>query len=451
MKKNDLSITLRIPSALYRAAMQDLRRPHPFAAERVGFFSTSLKRIKDKEAIITITDYHSVPDEYYVDDPSVGAKINSNAIREALQRILTTKRGCLHVHLHDHNSRPTPSFTDQESLPPLVESFSHINRELANGYLILSRDSFFAAIQIQGVKRLLHPAKVTVVGYPSQFSFFDSVCGGPSVERYDRQSFLGPQSTYLFENVRVGIVGLGGGGSHIAQQLAHVGILNYAIFDDDRIEESNLNRLIGGYWRDVARRMLKTLIARRLIRNIVPKASIEVHTGKWQTNPELLQRCDIVVGCIDSYSERAQLEAECRRYLIPYIDIGMDIHQLNDQPPAMSGQVILSMPGTPCLSCLGFFTEEKMAEEAKKYGDLGGRPQVVWPNGVLASTAVGVLTDIVTGWTGQSDRPVYLLYDGNLGTVKDHIRLRFAPTACMHYHLENSGEPIIKKLYYPTL
>jgi hypothetical protein len=446
MKKNDLSIVIRIPVALYRDAMQDLRRPHPFAAERVGFFSTALKRVSKKAAILTVSDYHPVRDEYYIDDPSVGAKINSSAIRQAMQRILTTKRGCFHVHLHDHGSRPAPSSTDQESLPSLIESFSHINRELANGYLILSRDSFFAAIRIDGAKQLLHPAKVSVVGYPSRFSFFDSAAGGTSAERYDRQSFLGPQSTYMLERVRVGIVGLGGGGSHIAQQLAHIGILNYAILDDDLLEESNMNRLIGAFWRDVARRTFKTVIARRLIKNIVPKAFVEALCSKWQTNPELLQRCDIVVGCVDSYGERAQLEAECRRYLIPYIDIGMDIHQRDGQPPAMSGQVILSMPGASCMRCLGFLTEEKLAQEAKKYGDLGGRPQVVWPNGVLASTAVGVLADIVTGWTRQTDRVVYLVYDGNLGVVKDHIRLRFAPAVCSHYPLANSGEPVFSSL-----
>jgi tRNA A37 threonylcarbamoyladenosine dehydratase len=62
--------------------------------------------------------------------------------------------------------------------------------------------------------------------------------------RSDRQSFLGPSSEDVLGAFHVGIVGLGGGGSHIAQQLAHVGIGRYTIIDHDQIDESNLNRLI---------------------------------------------------------------------------------------------------------------------------------------------------------------------------------------------------------------
>jgi molybdopterin-synthase adenylyltransferase len=43
-------------------------------------------------------------------------------------------------------------------------------------------------------------------------------------ERYARQSFLGPKSKEVFKNCRVCIIGLGGGGSHVVQQLAHIGI-----------------------------------------------------------------------------------------------------------------------------------------------------------------------------------------------------------------------------------
>jgi hypothetical protein len=36
--------------------------------------------------------------------------------------------------------------------------------------------------------------------------------------------------------------------------------------------------------------------------------------------------------------------------------------------------------------------------EAEKYGAAGSRPQVVWPNGVLASTAVGLAVQLLTPW-----------------------------------------------------
>jgi len=75
------------------------------------------------------------------------------------------------------------------------------------------------------------------------------------------------------------------------------------------------------------------------------------------------------------------------------------------------------------MRCMGFLTGEKLAEEAARYGKAGARPQVVWPTGVLASTAVGLAMDIVTGWTGRPLPHAYLVYDGNKGTVK--VRIKF--------------------------
>ena len=62
---------------------------------------------------------------------------------------------------------------------------------------------------------------------------------------FSRQSFLGKESQALFRNTRVGIIGLGGGGSHIAQQSAHIGFGKFAIFDPDFTDFPNLNRTGG--------------------------------------------------------------------------------------------------------------------------------------------------------------------------------------------------------------
>lgn len=56
------------------------------------------------------------------------------------------------------------------------------------------------------------------------------------------------------------------------------------------------------------------------------------------------------------------------------------------------------MFGGPCLRCLGIVTEETLDEEGRNYGAAGGKPQVVWPNGLLASTAVGLFMPLVTPW-----------------------------------------------------
>lgn len=263
-------------------------------------------------------------------------------------------------------------------------------------------------------------------------------------ERYSRQSFLGEVGQLSIATARVCINGLGGGGSIIAPELAHLGVQNFVLYDPDHGDESNLNRTMTLIEADIAAGTLKVEAARRRILEINPRANVEAHSCRWQDGPKALDGSTLVIGCVDSFNQRQQIEACCRRLLVPYIDIGMDVHA--GDPPAMSGQIILSAPGGPCMFCMHFLTEEKIGREVANYGAAGGRPQVVWANGVLASTAVGVAVDTLTGWT-KSPPPIYLQYNGNDSTLTPHVRLGYmAPGSCPHYPLALAGEPVFKRI-----
>lgn len=266
-----------------------------------------------------------------------------------------------------------------------------------------------------------------------------------SDERFSRQSFLGEGSQPIFERAVVAVAGLGGGGSHVVQQLAHIGFLNYVIYDPDVVEDSNLNRLIGATEQDAADAVPKIDVAKRIITGLRPRARVNAFQCRWQENVEPLHGADLIFGCVDGFSERRELEAFARRSLALLIDVGMDVHQVGDEPPRMGGQVILSMPGGPCMFCMGFLNERNLAREGERYGAAGGRPQVVWPNAVLASTAVGIAIDLLTDWTRSLRGPVYMSYDGNKGTVQPHLRLQYlSEVECPHYPLSMVGDPIMR-------
>jgi hypothetical protein len=261
-------------------------------------------------------------------------------------------------------------------------------------------------------------------------------------ERFKRQSFLGPDSDKVLTNCAVGLVGLGGGGSHVAQQLAHLGLGKFLLIDPDRVEETNLNRLVGGSAKDAAKHSRKTLVARRLIRTINPGADIEPVKKKWQDCHQLLRGCDAIFGSVDTYRDRYELEITARRYLIPYIDIGMDVHSDGDQF-SVSGQVILSMPGALCMRCLGFLREELLAREAENYGAAGARPQVIWANGALASAAVALFTQLFTPWRRGGVSTPYLEYDGNTQTIVSSNRFEcMKGKQCQHFlGFRDLGDP----------
>jgi len=266
-----------------------------------------------------------------------------------------------------------------------------------------------------------------------------------NTERYSRQSFIGHGAQDTIESAIVGVVGLGGGGSHIVQQLAHIGFKHYVLFDGDTVDESNLNRLIGATLDDFRNHTPKIEIARRIILGLQPDADIQAYPSRWQEAAPVLQRCHLVFGCVDSFLAREELERFVRRYLIPYIDIGMDVIVGRDGKAVMGGQVIASIPGCPCMWCMGFLTDERIKREAEYYGAAGPRPQVVWPNGVLASTAVGLGVDLLTDWTENMRGSVYLEYDGNRGTIRPR-KQQVVAEDCPHFSPDQVGDPVFREI-----
>jgi len=428
-------VKFKITKSLKNKIKRDLERTHEHAFERVGFLLTRLYEGNDQKIILAY-DYRPVLDEDYIEDRSVGARINSDAIRAIMQISLSENCGLFHVHLHEHSGKPSESLSDEEGIHPLMTSISRLNSKEDFGYLILSDDS--AICRIYDEEQGFFEADIYAeIGYPMNIVLADNIFVKPN-ERQKRQTFLGENSVNVFQQINIGIIGYGGGGSHIGQQLSHIGFKNIFVFDDDSFEESNINRLVGAKYSDVKNETKKTEIAERHIKSVLPTANVIKVPKRWQEEPETLHKCDIVIGCVDSFIEREQLEAEARRYLIPLIDIGMDIYKTKNSY-SISGQLILSLPSAFCMKCCGFITETKLATEAKKYGDVGGNPQVVWSNGVLASNAVGIMVDLLLGWSALKDRRVYMSYDGTRGLLKEHTRLLATPDECSHYLLKEIG------------
>jgi hypothetical protein len=438
---------LRIPRDLESGIRIALAEPHRFASERIGFIFTRASAVTDESpTVVVATAFEAVPDEDYIPDPAVGARIGARAIRSAMQRTLDTGEGVFLVHCHAHCGIPRMSAVDRAELRPLISSIRNARPETAHGLVILSDDSAWAEVLSPAHGKPQRVDKLGFVGFPTQLVLPRAYTAGTSF-RFSRQSFLGPEAEQKITGARVGIVGLGGGGSHIAQQLAHLGFLHFWLSDSDTTEDSNLNRLVGATQTDATRRLPKVNVATRQILGVNPEAKVQAYQSRWQERVGCLRGCDIVFGCVDSYAERRDLEILARRNCIPYIDIGMDVHQSGGEPPRMAGQILVSMPGRLCMWCLGFLTEDRIAREAQRYGAAGPRPQVVWANGVLASTAVGIAVDLLTDWTHSLRAPPYLSYDSNLQTIEPHKRLLYLnDKTCSHFPAHSVGAPRFTKL-----
>lgn len=99
------------------------------------------------------------------------------------------------------------------------------------------------------------------------------------------------------------------------------------------------------------------------------------------------------------------------------------------------------------MHCIGVLRPELIAREAAEYGSAGGRPQVIWPNGVLASMAVGIVVQMVTPWDETRPMPILLEYDGNVPEVRPAASSEFLrDRLCPHFAaVADIGDP-----WYPS-
>ena len=164
-----MTLQIRLPEALRIKAIEDLDRAHPFASERVGFFSASIASSGNEDRLVVFTGFHSIPDDEYEDDPRYGAVIGSKAILASMQRVLDEHRGQFHVHLHHHTGAPKPSRTDRSSLPRIVRSLKTVGPLQASGYIILSRDGAWAEAHVPGISAPQPATRITVTGFPIRF------------------------------------------------------------------------------------------------------------------------------------------------------------------------------------------------------------------------------------------------------------------------------------------
>jgi len=214
--------------------------------------------------------------------------------------------------------------------------------------------------------------------------------------------------------------------------------------DDDIVEEKNLNRLVDGTAKDVKAKRAKTEIAERVIKGVNPNAQVTPCRMKWQEAITTLRRCDVIFGCVDSYRERDELERFARRFLIPYIDLGMDVHEA-EHGFSISGQTVLSSPGGPCLWCLGILTQERIMREAGRYGKAGSRPQVVWPNGVLASLGVGLFVQLACSWHDAPQITACCEFDGNRHRVETSRLDHAGSIHCQHFNPDELGDAFFNR------
>lgn len=247
--------------------------------------------------------------------------------------------------------------------------------------------------------------------------------------RYSRNvALFGQAGQTRIAASRVAIVGGGGIGSLVAQQLSHLGVGALSVVDPDVVTTSSLNRLVGATPQDAAAASYKAVVAQRMCAAILPEMRIRVVTAPLldQGAQEAILACTSVMSCLDDDAARLDLIAICCRNGLPFFDLATDTGGSNGST-WYGGRVMFSGAGERCPLCMDLINQsalqraamsvEQLEVDATIYGvgrdDLNASgPSVVSLNGVVASLAV---TEWMVWTTGLRSPNALVEYRGSVG------------------------------------
>ncbi|CDW54499.1 ubiquitin modifier activating enzyme 5 [Trichuris trichiura] len=160
-----------------------------------------------------------------------------------------------------------------------------------------------------------------------------------------------------YEDIRlftVVVVGVGGVGSVVAEMLTRCGIGKLILFDYDKVEMANMNRL---FFQPHQTGLSKVHAARQTLQEINPDVQIEVYdvniitVENFKTFMDRIKngsltgnQVDLVLSCVDNYEARMAVNAACNELHQRWFESGVSEN-------AVSGHIQFIVPGeTACFA-----------------------------------------------------------------------------------------------------
>lgn len=273
------------------------------------------------------------------------------------------------------------------------------------------------------------PVRVISVGADREVLYTDGPQPVKPDPRHDRQvRAFGPEGQAAIEQLCVAIVGLGGTGSIVAQELGHLGVRKFILVDPDVVDETNLNRIAGASASDIGRS--KVDVAERLLKSIRPEIVIKTVNGNivHERHARPLLDADFIFGCTDSHGSRAVIQQISYQYLIPCIDVGSTIAVRDGAVTHIVGRVQTLAPGLGCFTCGNLLDpvqvrHDMMSDAERKQdpyfqGAHQPAPAVMSLNGTISSLSVTMFLSYVVHIPSPARHLIYDAMGSRLRSVR---------------------------------
>jgi molybdopterin/thiamine biosynthesis adenylyltransferase len=411
---------LEAPAEVWASVRDDLLSTPHLERAAVGYAGV----VQDGTSTrLLLRDWAPVPSEEYLVQLGYHLEVSPVFWARAAKRARASNEALIIMHSHPSDPhRPRFSPSDDSGEADLVPKI-HARANVPVVAIVMSPGGFSA--RVGDSRDDERPVDMRVVGevkHRCPTGHHDAI--------FDRQiRALGRDGQALLRGLSVGVVGAGGLGSHVIQQLVHLGVGHVVVVDPDRVSKTNLSRLVGASRLDVVLRRRKTAIAQRLAHRVGGKTTIEAVPESVcdEAGARRLLSCDVVVGCTDNHWSRTVLNSLAFQYYLPVLDLGVELQATG----AMGGRVAWLAPGRACMWCMDILDPERVRVEqlpASVRDDEAARgyiqgldepaPAVISINGVIASLGLTELLARTTGFAGSEPRSSLLLYRLADGTVR---------------------------------
>jgi molybdopterin/thiamine biosynthesis adenylyltransferase len=387
------------------------------------------------ETVLLVREVIALDQAEIIEATKYGMKISSRSYTRALKKADQRNDSFVFVHSHPEGVHDHSAQDDIVEEPLFRTAFVRVKKATVHASIVCC-DGEISSARVWLRNGEHHQMdRVRILGRRFRFWFSRSTEANAVPEFFDRQvRAFGEDIQKLLAKLHVGVIGVGGTGSCVVEQLTRLGIGHLTLVDAQDFEPSNVNRVYGS--RRIDGGIPKVKIAERLAADIGlnTKVTLVTRPTTFQSTLMQLRTCDMLFGCTDDEWGRSFLTQFAIYYYVPVFDMGVRISSEDGVIQSIQGRVTTLMPGTACLFCRGrinplrILAEEKsevdpqQAEVLRREGyipELGERaPAVVAFTSSIASIAVSELLHRLTGFMGADRMSSEVLH------LIDQTRLR---------------------------
>lgn len=415
-------VTLVLTNAIF----DDLTAAARLPVETGGILLARVVQDETGDLRLLSRSMHWVAEEEYVLRSEIEMRIAAETYIKPLAEAEKNSEVGIWVHTHPGGFPPVASDKDLVVDSTIAEVFRIRTGSDYYGSLIVSSstDGFNFTGKIEAADSTARPLdRLWCVGdrWKLKKAFDASVnTKEPMFDRNIRA--FGPAIQDTMSGLKIAIVGCGGTGSAVAEQLVRLGAKNLLLIDPDTLSDSNVTRVYGSTPVDIGRP--KVEVVRDHLKEIAPSLNCQTVQGMITTRSVALKliSSDLIFGCTDDNAGRIVLSRLTTYFLIPVIDCGVLLANGADgQLTDINGRITTMVPGQACMICRGrvdlvrartelLTPEERVRLENEGYAPSLGRiePAVVTFTTSVAAFAVTEMLERLIGF-GPEPRPSEML------------------------------------------